>query len=68
MCSELLWWRCHRRLIADVMLFCGWQVTHILSPTECSEHRHADPVRVDAQGLVRRRPRLLLKAAAKSPH
>ena len=51
MCSELLWWRCHRRLIADVMLFCGWRVTHILSPTECSAHRHADPVRVDAQGL-----------------
>ena len=51
MCSELLWWRCHRRLIADVMLFCGWRVTHILSATRCSIHRHAPPVQVMAEGL-----------------
>ena len=51
MCSELLWWRCHRRLIADVMLFCGWRVTHILSATECSTHRHAAPVCVGPDGL-----------------
>jgi uncharacterized protein (DUF488 family) len=51
MCSELLWWRCHRRLIADVMLFCGWQVTHIMGATQSSFHRHADPVRVGVEGL-----------------
>jgi uncharacterized protein (DUF488 family) len=51
MCSELLWWRCHRRLIADVMLVCGWQVTHILGPHESSTHRLDLPARVTPQGL-----------------
>lgn len=51
MCSELLWWRCHRRLIADVMLFCGWRVMHIMSAKDCSAHRHAPPVRVGPDGL-----------------
>jgi uncharacterized protein (DUF488 family) len=52
MCSELLWWRCHRRLIADAMQFCGWQVLHILGPGECSPHRLAPPVRVVPEGLT----------------
>jgi len=51
MCSELLWWRCHRRMIADVMLFCGWQVMHIMGPNECITHRLAPPVRVTPEGL-----------------
>jgi uncharacterized protein (DUF488 family) len=51
MCSELLWWRCHRRLIADVMVFCGWRVNHVLGATECSVHRLAAPVHVEAEGL-----------------
>lgn len=51
MCSELLWWRCHRRLIADVMVFCGWQVMHIMGPGECSVHHLAPPVRVTPEGL-----------------
>ncbi|MDH2415713.1 DUF488 domain-containing protein [Nocardioides sp. CER19] len=30
MCSETLWWRCHRRLISDaVVLLHGWPVWHI---------------------------------------
>lgn len=51
MCSELLWWRCHRRLIADAMVFCGWQAIHILGMTEHSEHRLAAPVIVTPEGL-----------------
>lgn len=51
MCSELLWWRCHRRLISDVLLFCGWRVTHIMGPDELSTHRLAPPVRVTPEGL-----------------
>jgi uncharacterized protein (DUF488 family) len=46
MCSELLWWRCHRRLIADVMVLCGWQVTHILDRHHCSTHRLDLPAHV----------------------
>lgn len=29
MCSEALWWRCHRRLLADALLARGWQVAHL---------------------------------------
>lgn len=51
MCSELLWWRCHRRLIADAMLFCGWEVVHIMGIDAASTHRLALPVRVTPEGL-----------------
>jgi uncharacterized protein (DUF488 family) len=51
MCSELLWWRCHRRLIADVMVFCGWQVIHILGARDRSEHSLAAPASVTPEGL-----------------
>lgn len=30
MCAELLWWRCHRRIIADYLLAHGASVFHIL--------------------------------------
>jgi uncharacterized protein (DUF488 family) len=29
MCGEALWWRCHRRLIADALLVRGWRVEHL---------------------------------------
>ena len=29
MCAEALWWRCHRRLIADVLTSLGFPVVHI---------------------------------------
>jgi uncharacterized protein (DUF488 family) len=32
MCSEAVWWRCHRRIIADYLLLSGEQVFHILGP------------------------------------
>jgi uncharacterized protein (DUF488 family) len=30
MCAEALWWRCHRRIIADYLLAAGNEVFHIL--------------------------------------
>jgi uncharacterized protein (DUF488 family) len=32
MCSEVVWWRCHRRIITDYLLLSGEQVFHILGP------------------------------------
>jgi uncharacterized protein (DUF488 family) len=32
MCSEAVWWRCHRRIIADYILTDGWPVVHIMAP------------------------------------
>ena len=31
MCAEAVWWRCHRRIVADYLLARGEQVFHILS-------------------------------------
>ena len=31
MCAEAVWWRCHRRIIADYLLVAGRRVEHILS-------------------------------------
>jgi uncharacterized protein (DUF488 family) len=29
MCAEAVWWRCHRRLIADALVARGWGVEHL---------------------------------------
>jgi uncharacterized protein (DUF488 family) len=29
MCAEAVWWRCHRRLIADALVVRGWWVEHL---------------------------------------
>jgi uncharacterized protein (DUF488 family) len=31
MCAEAVWWRCHRRIIADYLLAAGADVRHILN-------------------------------------
>ncbi|MGH6707230.1 MAG: DUF488 family protein [Sphingomicrobium sp.] len=31
MCSEAVWWRCHRRIIADYLLLRGHEVFHLMS-------------------------------------
>ena len=32
MCSEAVWWRCHRRIISDYLLAGGITVAHIMGP------------------------------------
>jgi uncharacterized protein (DUF488 family) len=46
MCAEVLWWRCHRRLIADALVVLGWDVVHILAAGKHEAHRLAPPARV----------------------
>ncbi|MES2638865.1 MAG: DUF488 domain-containing protein [Myxococcota bacterium] len=29
MCAEILWWRCHRRILADHLIARGWEVWHV---------------------------------------
>lgn len=38
MCSEVLWWRCHRALVADRLKADGWRVWHIMGPGKEVEH------------------------------
>lgn len=39
MCSEAVWWRCHRRLIADHLLARGIPVRHIMGPSRIEDAR-----------------------------
>ena len=34
MCSEAVWWRCHRRIIADHLIARGHEVLHLMSATQ----------------------------------
>lgn len=53
MCSESVWWRCHRRLIADVAtLGHDVQVTHLMPGSRTVVHRTADGARLRADGAV----------------
>jgi hypothetical protein len=39
MCAEAVWWRCHRRIIADHLLAHGEEVIHILGPNRVEAAR-----------------------------
>lgn len=39
MCSEAVWWRCHRRLIADRLVLAGDPVLHIMAAGKATPHR-----------------------------
>ena len=42
MCAETLWWRCHRRLIAELLTARGHEVIHLLGPGKREPHRLYD--------------------------
>lgn len=54
MCSETLWWRCHRRLVSDAaVLRFGVDVRHLGHDGRVAPHRLTEGARLDAQrGLV----------------
>lgn len=52
MCAEMLWWRCHRRLIADVLTALGAEVLHVASEKPAERHRLAPPARLDGGVLT----------------
>lgn len=46
MCSEAVWWRCHRSMIADFLKATGVRVFHILSMTKVQEHPFTSAARI----------------------
>lgn len=42
MCAETLWWRCHRRLIAELLAARGHEVVHLIRPGRREPHRPSD--------------------------
>jgi uncharacterized protein (DUF488 family) len=51
MCSESVWWRCHRRLIADhLVLVERANVRHLMHDGRLTAHRPTEEARVDPEG------------------
>jgi uncharacterized protein (DUF488 family) len=51
MCAETLWWKCHRRLIADLLTARGHEVLHLLSAHETRMHRFGEEAEARAGRL-----------------
>lgn len=47
MCSEAVWWRCHRRIVADYLIAEGETVFHIMNPGRI------EPARLTAGAVIR---------------
>jgi uncharacterized protein (DUF488 family) len=52
MCSEGLWWRCHRRIISDNLVVRSWTVEHIMPTGKLSPHVLAPIARVVDRRIV----------------
>ncbi len=52
MCAEVLWWRCHRRIVADYLLARGETVFHIMGPGKLDAARLTQGVVVDGAGAL----------------
>jgi uncharacterized protein (DUF488 family) len=51
MCAESLWWRCHRRMLADALVAAGCEVRHIMDGGRIDVHRLSPLARVE-DGVV----------------
>src|SRR5204863_9511033 len=52
MCAETLWWRCHRRIIADYLINAGETVFHILGPGKVAPAHLTAGVREQTPGVL----------------
>jgi uncharacterized protein (DUF488 family) len=52
MCAETLWWRCHRRLIAELLHARGHEVVHLLRPGHSEPHRAWEPISETRDGVL----------------
>lgn len=52
MCSEAVWWRCHRSMVSDYLKVNGWTVMHIMGIGKDAEHPYTSPARIVGEKLV----------------
>lgn len=53
MCSEAVWWRCHRRIVADVAtLRHGASVAHLMHDGRLTDHPVSEGARLTQEGTV----------------
>ncbi len=46
MCSEAVWWSCHRSLVSDYLKIRHWKVMHIMSKGKATEHPYTSAARI----------------------
>jgi uncharacterized protein (DUF488 family) len=46
MCSEAVWWRCHRSMVSDYLKVHRWKVMHIMGVGKADEHPYTAPARI----------------------
>jgi uncharacterized protein (DUF488 family) len=52
MCAEAVWWRCHRRIIADYLLAAGDEVFHILGRNHIEQARMTPAANLSPTGVL----------------
>src|ERR1700722_3791088 len=52
MCAESLWWRCHRRIIADYLIAAGEEVFHILGLGHIEQARLTPEAQITPNGRL----------------
>ncbi|AKH98791.1 Protein of unknown function, DUF488 [Hoeflea sp. IMCC20628] len=52
MCSEAVWWRCHRRIITDYLIVTGHDVEHLMTAGRIEPARLTPGARTTADGQV----------------
>lgn len=52
MCSEAVWWRCHRSMVADYLKAKGWDVEHIMTINKTEEHPYTSPAIVVGNKVI----------------
>jgi uncharacterized protein (DUF488 family) len=53
LCAEAVWWRCHRRIIADYLLAAGETVLHIMGSGHMVPAHLTGASKADASGVLR---------------
>ena len=56
-CAEALWWRCHRRIVADYAITAGVRVFHIFTPTSAKRAVRTPFAKLDRRSRTLRYPR-----------
>jgi uncharacterized protein (DUF488 family) len=59
MCAEAVWWRCHRRIVADYALTRGAKVSHIFTEQKIERARRTPFAKLDRKTKTLRYPPVL---------
>ncbi|MEO6798879.1 MAG: DUF488 domain-containing protein [Rhodanobacter sp.] len=46
MCAEVVWWRCHRSIVSDVLKLRGIEVIHIIDAKHTTVHPYTSPAHI----------------------